>query len=152
MVRSNLLRVREACATIILGIGTPAHPERQDAVWSRVRSIKDVPGGLRTFLVRSLASEEVTEDLYGDGYARASIIQIWTSYAGCPDDDDGPLIDDDSRQLYYHLESSGTDPETPGVIRWVPVGWTYEDETPGKVWGYHAFLCTFLASDENATV
>lgn len=152
MNRTNLLLVREATASVILGMGTPAHSERQDQTWNRVRSIKEVQGAsVRNFLVRPLPSEEVVDDLYGDGYARRSVVQIWTSYCGIEDDADGAMIDDDSRQLYYHLVHSGTHPQSTGIIRWVPLGWVYEDETPGKSWGYHAFACTFLASDENAT-
>lgn len=151
MDRTNLLEIREATASLILGMGTPAHPERQDQTWNRVRSVKDVPGAVRNFLVRPMPSEEVTDGIYGDGYERVSVVQIWTGYSGIEDDADGAMISDDARQLYYHLVHSGTDPQTTGIRCWVPLPWVYEDDTPGKVWGYHQFLCYFLASDENAS-
>lgn len=147
---TTLLAVREGCAAVITAMGTPAHAEYQDAPWNRVRSVKEVPGAMRNYLIRPLPSDEVTETHpYGDGYTRVSTIQIWTSYANLADDEDGVVISDDARQLYYHLDSNRA-AQPDGVIHWVPVGWTYEDETPGKVWGYHAFQVYFLASDENA--
>jgi hypothetical protein len=153
MTPTNLLLVRDACATVILGMGAPAHSEHREAVWNRVRAVREVEGTLRNFLVRPLPAEEDLETAYyGDGIGMKSVVQIWTGYCGIEDDADGPMISDDMRQLYYHLSDSGTDPTVNGIVHWIPLGWTYENETPGKVWGYHAFLCSFLASDENATL
>lgn len=146
MTPTTLLAVREAVATIILAT-VPSHAEHRDAIWSRVRAIKDVPGGLRTFLVRPLPADETTDGIYGDGYEMVSVIQIWASYAGIEDDADGVMITADLRQLYNRLVLSATDAAVTGIVKWIPIGWTYEDETPGKVWGYHAFACHFLASD-----
>lgn len=153
MTPTNLLAIREATAALILGMGSPAHEVDRDRTWNRVRSVKEVQGAaVRNFLVRPLPSDENGERNYGDGYTRSSLVQIWTSYGGLADDDDGVMISDDARQIYYHLVHAGTDPQMSGVEAWIPQGWTYEDETPGKVWGYHAFLCLFLASDENASL
>lgn len=149
MQASTLLAMREAVATAIAGIlGSQSHAERRDERWHRVRAIADVASASpRTFMVRCMASVVDETGLYGDGMAAASLVQVWTSYAGLPDDDDGPMIDEDGRQIYCRL-SAILDPTTPGLIAFQPQGWVYEDEAPGKVWGYHALLMTFLQSDD----
>jgi hypothetical protein len=68
MTPTNLLLVRDACATVILGMGAPAHSEHREAVWNRVRAVREVEGTLRNFLVRPLPAEEDLETAYyGDG-------------------------------------------------------------------------------------
>lgn len=143
---TTLLTLRDAIAETILAI-SPSYAERRDQTWHRVRSIREVAEGApRTFMVRCLASTEDTEKWYGDGLGAGSIVQVWTSYMGVEDDGDGPMIDEDGRQIYTHLASI-VDPTTSGLISFQPLGWSYEDETPGKVRGFHGLLMSFIQSD-----
>jgi len=147
MQPTTQLRIREVVATAIEAI-TPIDENRPTEVWRRVRAIKDVPGpAIRTFLVRSLPGEAVQDGLYGDGWEQSAVFQIWTSYMGLGDDDDAPAIDEDGRQLYCTLVDL-IDPQTDGLIAVVAGGWQYEDDLPGKSWGFHSFTIRYLVSDQ----
>lgn len=138
--------VREAFATAILGID-PDDDNRPDSPWHRVRSINDVKGpAIRTFLVRFLPGAPVEDGLYGDGWEQEAECQIWTGYGGLEDDEDGPTIDDDGRQLYCTLVDI-RDPVTNGLLPVKWLGWAYEDDTPGAVHGYHRFTVRYLVAD-----
>ncbi len=146
MTPTTLYAIREVVAAAILAI-TPDHPEHQDARWNRVRSINDVQGNsLRNFLVRLLPSTETSESFYGDGESHEADLQVWACYGGLEDDADGPMIDEDARQLYHRLVLT-IDPANPGIEAYTPIGWTYEDDAPGHVYGYHLFRVRFLAAD-----
>lgn len=148
MQATTLLAAREVIATAVLSLnGRITHPEHRDHLWNRVRSIKDIDGAaLRNFLVRCLPATEATDGIYGDGREVDSVIEIWTCYGGIEDDADGPMIDADARQLYLALVET-LDPANDGISAFTPTGWVYEDDAPGKVYGYHTFVLRFLHSD-----
>lgn len=138
--------LREAIATAIEGI-EPAEDNHPSDPWKRTRQVKDCQGpGPRTFMVRFLPAVRAEDGFSGDGFDVDADLEIWTSYVGLPDDDDAPTIDDDARQLYSTLVDL-RDPITNGLSPAVHVGWVYENDTPGLVWGYHLFRVRYLVAD-----
>jgi len=146
MIHTTLLAIREVVAEAVLGID-PSFPEYTETEWNRVKAIRDTTGALRNFFVRLLPSRETTESFYGDGISKESELQIWVGYDGLPDDEDGPMVDEDGRQLYLALVAT-IDPTNNGIEAYTPTGWVYEVEDPGHVVGYHSFVVRFLSSDE----
>lgn len=138
--------LREAFATAIAAI-EPTDENHPTFRWHRVRGVKEVPGGVRTFLVRFLPGAAVEDGLFGDGWEQIAECQIYASYGDLGDDDDGPTIDEDGRQLYCTLVDL-IDPQTDGLCPVVYLGWDYEEDQPGKVWGCHKFNVRYLVADQ----
>lgn len=149
MRHTTLLRLREVFAEAVLTLnGRQSYEDHRDAVWHRVHQIKDVPStAARTFFLRLTPGEVVGEDGFsGDGWDQEAILEIWTSYCGLEDDEDGPIIDEDKRQLYC-LFVDLADPVNDGLHPVKLLPWTYEIDEPGKVYGYHSFLVRYLVAD-----
>jgi hypothetical protein len=148
MQTTTQLALREILATTIEAT-TPGDDFLPTEVWKRVRGVREIEGpGIRTFLLRTLPGEPVQDGIYGDGMEWRCEVQVWTSYAGLADDEDGPIIDEDSRQLYCRMVDM-IDPTTDGFVAVEPAfGWQYEDDAPGKAYGYHRYLVRYLVSDQ----
>ncbi len=146
MLPTHQRLLREAIAEAIIATD-PQSWNLPEHVWHRTRSINDVKGTCRTFLVRTLPGEPVgDEGMSGDGFEDECELQIWAGYANLGDDEDGPTIDEDGRQLYCVLVDL-RDPVTNGMLPVVWVGWNYEDDTPGAAYGYHRYKLRYLVAD-----
>lgn len=139
--------LREAIASAVAAIAPEDH-NLPEFPWNRVFQIKDVPGGVRNFFVRLLPADSISENgNVGSGWEVDATIQIWASYKGLPDDEDGPTIDDDQRQIYLALVDL-VDPLTDGLSPVLHSGWVFEEEAAGHVWGFHSFRMRYLVADE----
>lgn len=138
--------IREDFVGRILAL-TPSYPE-YGYPWKRVRALSDVPGSeIRNFLLYFLPGQPVSDGLYGDGIEHVASIRVYANYQGLQEDEDGPLIDEDFRQLWLTLETR-VDPIVPGLISVQPGGpFIFEDDTPGHLWGYHQIDIHYLAPD-----
>lgn len=146
MTPTDQRTLREAVAAAVLSI-TPRNTNMPEHPWSRVGQVRDVPGGIRNFFVRFLPADSVHENgNVGNGYDTTATLQIWASYVGLPDDEDGPTIDEDARQIYLALVDL-IDPATDGLSPVTHTGWSFEEERAGHVWGYHSFRVPYLVSD-----
>lgn len=149
MEPTTLLVLRETFANAILSVNDsgPAYPEHRDMIWHRVRQISEVTGSTpRTFLVRFLPGEPVEDGIYGDGWEQVATLELWVSYAGLGDDEDGCMIDADARQLTCVL-IDGLETPVQGLFPVKYLGWSYVDDDAGKAYGYMTFAVRYLVSD-----
>lgn len=147
MTPTTLRALRVSIDSIIESV-TPDHPDLVDHPWARVRAIDDLRGpAIRAFMSRFLVGNWVEDGIFGAGHESMAELRIYTGYIGLPQDEDGGIIDADRRQLTVALLDS-VDPVITGLIHAAYSGWTYEDETPGSVWGYHSFEIRWLAADD----
>jgi hypothetical protein len=138
--------LRESLAEVILG--TVPNDSAVDFPWVRVRQISEVAGATaRTFLARFLPGEPVDDGLYGDGWEQEADLQIWVSYANMLDDEDGPFIDEDARQLTCRFLDLLSPAQVNGLLPVKYRGWSAVVDDPGKSYGYMTFAVRYLVSD-----
>ena len=131
---------------------TPDYPLYQDKPWSLVPVVKEVPG-----VILRLASCEwdppvpVLDGIYGSGIEHITTLRVFANYGGLPDETDqdvhAEIVSSDAQQLWLALEAR-QDPQLDGLIAVTPTGWSFEDDTPGKLWGSHDFDVRLLLSHD----
>lgn len=124
---------------------TPSHDEYQDQRWRPVQSVNDVAGGdVRGFFVWLRPSDGNAAGIFGHGIGRGAEMRVYTNY-GALADAESSIIDEDYLQLYHALQAR-LDPTVPGLImvEMDDGGFTFNDDTPGHVWGYHTFRVEYL--------
>lgn len=149
METTTLEAIHADFAEQIRGI-TPDYPLHQGDRWAGpVDNLERLATATRrTFHMQwELDGEDFVEDgLYGDAIEHGSILRVYTSYVGLPDDGltSTAMIHADRRQLWLALENR-LDPHIPGLVKVASPTWEYGSTEPGLIWGAHVFGIRHLA-------
>lgn len=127
---------------------SPTNAYKRGSLWRPVQSVSDVPGGaVRNFYLRIEPGTDFYDGVWGDSREKAAEMRIYTCYASLDETDLEGVIDEDSSNLFVAFDYR-RDPQIAGFWDVRTVGWSFEDDTPGHVWGYHLFDIRYLVSHE----
>lgn len=137
--------LRTALIPVITAI-TPEHTYKLAERWRPVQSVSDVPGGLRTFYLHMMPGDDNYAGCWGGGREKACELRVYTGYGSLDESDHEGQIDEDASNLFLALDYV-RDPQVAGLWSVRTLGWQYEEDVDGSVWGYHAFEIGYLVDD-----
>ena len=149
MIATTLRTVSADLAETIRTL-TPDYPLYQDARWTPVERVIDVPGEqMRLFHCEWDDAVPLDDGIYGDAIEYGTNLRVWTNYRHLSEEDGetqdraAEIVTADARQLYVVLQER-LDPVVDGLTWVAPLGWTPEVAEPGHLWGFHEFEVRLL--------